>query len=139
MQAPYGRMFKLSLRLVLPLAVLAVSFASDTTSVESPRESLVAAIQSRRIVTFMYQGRSRTVEPHACGISPAAGEAVLHGYQVDGDSSSGHLPGWRTFMIAKITALTATETRFDGPRADYSAGRPRLDPLWAEARPAEVR
>lgn len=105
--------------------------AAETAAAAS-RETLTTAIRERQVVTFVYQGRARTVEPHACGIVSATGEAVLHGYQTDGESASGVPPGWRTFTVAKITALTVIGKTFAGPRQDYAAGRPQFAPLWAE-------
>lgn len=95
------------------------------------RDDLLRAIRELRVVTFVYQGRARTVEPHACGVA-RSGEAVLHGFQTDGDSASGAVPGWRTYALDKITSLAVADTRFAGARPDYATDRPRLDPAWAE-------
>lgn len=121
----------------LGVAASAIAHAAEpptplSAPASSARDALVTAIRDRRVVTFVYQGRERTVEPHACGIASATSEAVLHGYQIEGESASGTPPGWRTFAVDKITALAVTGKSFPGPRKDYAAGRPRLDPLWAE-------
>ena len=92
---------------------------------------LAAAVRERRVVTFRYDGHERRVEPHACGVG-SAGTEILHGYQFDGGSASGAGPGWRTFSVAKISALAVTERRFDTPRPGYAKSRPRLAPAWAE-------
>lgn len=99
------------------------------------RDQLARAIRELRVVTFVYQGHARTVEPHACGIA-RSGEAVLHGYQTEGGSASGAVPGWRTYALDKIASLTVTDTRFPGARVDYAADRPRLEPAWAELPPS---
>lgn len=129
-------MLTFGLRTLLPLVFICASFASDEIPQAGDRERLAEAVRARKIVTFVYQGQPRTVEPHACGISAATGEAVLHGYQTAGGSSSGSLPGWRTFAVAKMAALEIGEAAFAAPREGYAAGRPHLDPVWAELRPA---
>lgn len=110
--------------------------APDSTPPPAEVEPLLTAIRERRLVSFHYQGHDRVVEPHACGIV-AGGEAVLHGYQIGGNSASGGLPGWRTFSVSKIGALKITEERFAGPRPDRGS-RPRLAPLWAEVAAAKA-
>ena len=129
-------MLTLGLRAIAPLIFVCASFASGEIPRADDRDRLAEAVRARKIVTFVYQGQPRTVEPHACGISVATGEAVLHGYQTAGGSSSGSLPGWRTFVVAKIAALEIGEATFSAPREGYAAGRPHLDPVWAELRPA---
>jgi len=120
----------------LLLAAVPSLSTSGERPAAAPRDLLAGAIRERRIVSFVYQGQPRTVEPHACGVVAPDGEPVLHGYQIAGGSTSGQLPGWRTFAITKITELAVTETPFDAPRAGYASGRPRLDPVWAELDPA---
>lgn len=115
----------------------AFATAGEAGSPSAP-QALVQAVKERRVVTFVYQGQPRTVEPHACGVATRSGEAVLHGYQTDGGSASGTPPGWRTFSLSKIEALAVSATTFAAPRADYSSGRPQLEPLWAEVDTAEV-
>ena len=101
------------------------------------RELLVQAIRERRVLTFVYNGHPRTVEPHACGVA-STGEAVLHGYQTAGGSASRPPPGWRTFSIAEIRDLALAAPSFPGARDGYSPNEMRLDPLWAELPAAET-
>jgi hypothetical protein len=131
----------LKFRRVLPFLTLGLVahsslFATQPAPAAAERETLIRAVAERRVVTFLYQGHPRVVEPHACGIATATGEAVLHGFQTGGGSTSGALPAWRTFSVAKITSLVATGERFAEARPGYVAQRPPLDPVWAEL-PAE--
>lgn len=96
-----------------------------------PDVVFIRAIHERRVVNFNYGGHERTVEPHAYGVA-TTGDVVLHGYQTSVGSASGKPPGWRTFNTAEIKELAVTETTFARARADYSAERPKLEPLWAE-------
>lgn len=130
---------------LLVLALAAPLMAPVSLEAARPRPAAVApmaqpdlkrAVQERLVVRFTYDGRPRVVEPHAYGIGPD-GEPVLHGYQTDGESVSGGLPGWRTFAARRIVDISLTTERFPAARPDHVEGRPRLNPLWAEvgARP----
>src|SRR5690606_1675121 len=110
----------------------AATVATPSPAAATLQETLTLAVTERRVVTFVYQGQARTVEPHACGITITSGEAVPHGDQTGGGSASGIPPGWRTFPVAKIGECVVTDKTFAAPRQDYSAGRPNLDPVWAE-------
>ncbi len=103
----------------------------------STRDLLIQAIRERRVLTFVYKGHARVVEPHAFGVS-AKGEAVLHGYQTAGGSASRPPPGWRTFSIAEIRDLALGDKTFPGARDGYSPNELRLDPLWAELPAADT-
>ncbi len=112
----------------------AVSAATASATEASPSETarlLAEAIRERRVVTFHYAGRLRTLEPHTCGVG-STGEEILHGYQIEGESASGARLGWRTFTVAKISDLTVQERRFAAGRPGYATSRPRLSPAWAE-------
>jgi hypothetical protein len=82
------------------------------------------------VLRFIYNGHSRVVEPHAYGVT-ATGEVVLHAFQVEGESGSRPPPGWRTFNVALIEELTATEGRFSVARPGYVRGEPALETVWA--------
>lgn len=101
------------------------------------RDLLLQAIHERRVLTFVYRGHPRVLEPHACGVS-TKGEAVLHGYQTAGGSASRPPPGWRTFLVAEIRDVTLGAETFVGARDGYSPNELRLDPLWAELPAAEA-
>ena len=58
--------------------------------------SIASAIQSRNLLSFVYDGFRRTVEPHTFGVD-AKGHAALRAYQVAGGSESGEYVGWKLF------------------------------------------
>lgn len=91
---------------------------------------LVRAIREKQVLRFVYNGHARVVEPHAYGVS-ATGEAVLHAFQIEGESASKPPPGWRTFNAALIEHLAVTERSFSGPRPTYVPGEPPLATVWA--------
>ncbi len=75
---------------------------------------LCAAIDGRRLVSFVYQGRRRIAEPHDYGLT--GGRPTLFFYQVGGESRSGKPFGWRQAHVPEVTAFRALERSFPGPR-----------------------
>ena len=72
------------------------------------------AIRKQQVVEFTYEGRTRSVEPHAVGYDNA-GALTLHGWELSG----GRSPGFRGFSVREIRTLTVTPRLFAGPRPDY--------------------
>jgi predicted DNA-binding transcriptional regulator YafY len=107
---------------------------SEPTHVVQPTtgERLVRAVQEHRTVTFSYHGLRRTVEPHMVAIHPA-GEAVLMGYQTEGFSRAGEVPGWRTFILTEIGDVEPTDRVFPGARPDFRPDYAELVEVFARA------
>jgi len=83
-------------------------------------QAIEQAIQSKKVVEFMYSGHIRVVEPHVLGVKD--GVTQLLGYQIGGRSSSGRIPEWRRFDIQKISGLSVRNDPFPGPRP-YPSGQ----------------
>ena len=88
-------------------------------------ETLVRAVQGRRVVVFLYDGLLRTVEPHAVGLS-SAGDALLSGYQTAGFSHSSEQPGWRLYRLDRLQSLAVTPYTFAGRRPGFNPQHPLL-------------
>lgn len=101
--------------------------AETTATADLVRE----ALRGRRVVTFNYKGRARTVEPHALGKANDDRPALL-AWQTEGDSNTEPPPGWRVFVLAEIADLKATDKTFAGPRADYRSKGGGLKSIEAE-------
>jgi hypothetical protein len=82
----------------------------------TPAEQLVRAVLDHRTVNLVYEGLRRVVEPHLVGIHQA-GEPMVAAFQTGGFSHSGDLPGWRTFITAKVESVDPREETFT-PRSD---------------------
>ena len=76
------------------------------------------AIRNRQVLTFLYHGHTRVVEPHTYGVDQK-GHRALRAYQISGTSGSGSVPEWRIFHEAEITALSDSATKFAGRRPGY--------------------
>ncbi len=82
--------------------------------------TIVTAIRNRRVLTFVYGGIQRTVEPHAIGVSKM-GNDVVRCYQINVDQVSAGQE-WLLCELGKISKLTDTGTSFTGTRTGYKRG-----------------
>lgn len=82
-------------------------------------DSLTKAIQSRRVVSFYYDGCYRQVEPFLVG-QTKSGNVALRAYQIAGRSNSGKNIGWHLFLIDKICSLDVSQETFSSMRMDYN-------------------
>ena len=93
-------------------------------------QRICMAVDSRRILTFYYDGLPRVIEPHAHGTS-SKGNEVVRGFQTHGESSKGTL-GWKLFTVAKMESLQTSESSFDAPRPDDVKGDRNMHPEHCE-------
>jgi predicted DNA-binding transcriptional regulator YafY len=75
------------------------------------------AIRDRKVISFHYKGRVRTVEPHLVGYD-ADGDLTLSAWQLSGGSGV----GFRDFHVSKLSGLTITQQSFAGARPGYNPG-----------------
>lgn len=80
-----------------------------------------SAIQNLQLLSFIYDGYSRVVEPHTYGID-TKGHLALRAYQVRGGSESGEYVGWKLFHVDEMRGLTVLSERFVGARPKYKRG-----------------
>lgn len=88
------------------------------------RADVVRAIDGHLVMEVTYDGGARIVHPHTLYVAKDGNELLLV-WQVGGFSSSGHLPGWRNLLTAKIEGMTVTNEQFD-PQSDAGAHRKSL-------------
>ena len=75
--------------------------------------TICRAIKNKQILSFIYGGTPREVEPHAHG-EDADGDSSLRAYQVSGID-----PGWLMFHTDKMLGLSTLPENFSGPRPGY--------------------
>jgi predicted DNA-binding transcriptional regulator YafY len=73
------------------------------------------AISDHSVLSFVYKGSSRTVEPHALGYNQK-NTLVLSAWQLSGGSGQ----GFRDFIMAEITAVSISPQTFPKPRPGYN-------------------
>jgi hypothetical protein len=92
----------------------------------SAEDIVLDAIARRRSLFLVYgESATRVVQPHVLYRS-AKGTVCLDAYQVAGASSSGHLPGWREFDLARAREVELVEDAFaPAPGFDRAAAKYR--------------
>lgn len=90
-----------------------------------------AAIQNRNLISFVYDGYSRIVEPHTLGVD-GKGHGALRAYQVAGGSGSGEFVGWKIFHVSEMRSLTVLPQHFAGARQGYKRGDKAFSVIHAE-------
>jgi hypothetical protein len=93
--------------------------------------NLIVAMRHALAVSFIYDGKTRIVEPHAIGISTKDGGVLLRGFQVAGEASR-PLPQWTLYRLDKIEGLGATFTDSLAPREGYKMGDAQMGHMIAE-------
>jgi len=87
------------------------------------------AIRNKKIIEFIYDGESRTVEPHCYGLTTKGNEAI-RAYQIDGFSSSGKM-GWKLYDLSKVKNIQVLDETFD-IRDDYRKGDKNMSRIFCE-------
>jgi hypothetical protein len=95
-------------------------------------QTIIVAVQNKRILSFVYDGLARTVEPHAVGRS-IAGHDVLRCYQTTGQSHHPPIPDWRLMEVRKIQNLIVVQNQnFVSPRPGYRRGDRGMTVIYAQ-------
>lgn len=95
------------------------------------RQIITNAIHNRELVSFIYDGYQRMVEPHVYGIT-TTGKESLRAYQVEGGHVSDHNESWHLFTVSKMSDLTTTGRSFPGPRPDYKYSDSAMQTIYAQ-------
>jgi hypothetical protein len=90
------------------------------------KDQLCSAVRGRRLVTIVFDGKSRTLEPHV--VYPSADdEWYFEGWQTDGYTSRPGTTPWRRYKIDDIESLTVLDETFSGVREPYNGDSDRYD------------
>ncbi|MDE1892464.1 MAG: hypothetical protein KGI13_08235 [Betaproteobacteria bacterium] len=92
---------------------------------------ITLAIESRKMIAFIYEGHSRTVEPYCFGIDKKGNKAI-RAFQVGGGSNSGSPQSWKLFLIADIRGLNITNTNFAENRMGYKRNDSAFDRIFSQ-------
>lgn len=91
-----------------------------------------AAIEARRLVSFVYQGHKRLVVPAAYGLHATTGNVVLRGYQTGGTSSSRVPPFWTLFRVDEIVSPQLSEQTFDQVPPEYRRDDEHIGTIYCQ-------
>ncbi len=93
-------------------------------------EDIIAAIETKSLLEFTYDGESRIVEPHCYGLTTKGNEAI-RAFQVDGYSSSGKM-GWKMYDLSKAEDINVLEDKFSSSRPGYRKRDKGMDEIFIE-------
>lgn len=93
------------------------------------KQILCEAIRTRRLVSFLYDGMVRVVEPYLVG-ELSTGNIALSAWHVSGFSKSRNIPDWRLYTLDKIGVVSVLEESFDGPRPGYNRNDSRMERVF---------
>lgn len=84
------------------------------------RDQIEQAVNQLIVISFVYDGKVRIVEPHALGTNKND-ELILRGYQTDGESATNPV-SWKLFTVSKIENFAiCPDFKSHAPRAGYKA------------------
>ena len=87
---------------------------------------LVAAIEHKRRLRFVYHGRTRLVEPQCYGLG-ARGTELLRAHQLQGGQQREPL-----FDVAKLADLEVLDQTFDRPGPNYKRDDSAMTSIFAQ-------
>lgn len=77
-------------------------------------KTILTAIEKRRMLSFIYEGKQRTADPYILGYDDK-NQLRLSAVQRTGGSGS----GFRTYKVEGLSALQMTDMHFTGKHPDY--------------------
>jgi hypothetical protein len=93
---------------------------------------LKSAIENRQVISFIYDGLPRVVQPATYG-ETGTGKLSLRGCLVAGQSRRNQLPCWELYTEAKMEHLSLTGEVFESFASDgYTRGDSAFSTIRAE-------
>ena len=82
-------------------------------------DQLKALIDKRSVIVVTYDGQDRVMEPYLIHRS-AAGNTILHGWQVSGAFTKTPPPDWANLSLHKISDIKDTGETFEKPHSGFN-------------------
>lgn len=89
------------------------------------------AIQNKQLLSFIYDGYPRVVEPHTYGLDKK-GHPALRAYQIRGGSDSNEYIGWKIFHVDEIRNLSVLQEHFTHARLEYKRNDSAFTSVYAQ-------
>jgi predicted DNA-binding transcriptional regulator YafY len=86
-------------------------------------DTIIAALDHHRVLSFTYENQPRIVNPHALFREDQFRKPVLHAWQTDGDSNTRTPPCWGNFQLDKIVGLVVLDETFLAAQSDFNPRR----------------
>jgi len=95
-----------------------------------PHRVFISAIENKEVVSFVYNGEQRTVEPQTYGVT-TTGNRVLRARQIGGGSRSGQSQIAKLFDLKKISALRKTGVHFEKALPEHNPNDSAMAEIFA--------
>jgi len=92
---------------------------------------IFSALHQGVCLDIVYDGKPKTVEVHAYGLSSKDQSPVMRVFQVAGESSR-PLPSWAMLKVSSITSLNLSATDSFAPRPGYKMGDSHMSTIFKE-------
>lgn len=89
------------------------------------------AIANRYVITFLYKGVTRTVEPYVTGIHRNTDNKILRAWILSGTTTPTADSGWRLFRLDWLSNLNVTNRQFDPIRPGYDRNDDHMSMTYA--------
>lgn len=87
------------------------------------RKTLCQYIQEKWLLSVLYNGKERIVEPYLL-FETKKGNRVLHSWQTEGEYDDTPPPDWCNMSLSGISRVVPLNDHFDKPHPDYNPGSP---------------
>lgn len=91
----------------------------------------VEAIDRAHTLRVLYDGKMKTIEVHAVGLSIKDNAPVIRGFQIDGEASR-PLPCWALLRVDKIEEATMDIFKSLAPRPGYALNDKQMSKVIAQ-------
>lgn len=95
-------------------------------NVDMIQNLICQAIKERKVISFIYKGNRRVVEPFTLGHLKSTGNLTLSAWWLSGFSSSSEKPDWKLYSITKISDLELENESFSSIREGYNPSDSRM-------------
>lgn len=91
----------------------------------------IEAIDRAIPLCISYEGKPKTIEVHAVGLSIKGNAPVIRGFQIDGEASR-PLPCWALLRVDKIEEAVPGILKSEAPRPGYAQGDKQMSKIIKE-------
>ncbi|BDD04244.1 hypothetical protein [Aureibacter tunicatorum] len=89
------------------------------------------AIKEQKVISFMYEGTRRIVEPFTLGTLQSSNNLSLSAWKVGGYSQSRSSSDWRLYTFSKMSQIKVESDALIESRAGYRADDSRMSYIWS--------
>jgi len=93
------------------------------------KDLLIKAITERKVLSFIYKGQLKIVEPFTLGIHKDTFNLLLSAWYLEGESDTTEEPDWRLYTVSKIEHLEVKDIVAFSFRIGYNPKDERMSEI----------